>query len=151
MTLREIVRIWFALNFIAIGVTHFTHSELFVAIMPHYLPLHLELVWLSGVFEIAGGVGLLFPTLRRVAGWGLLALLVAVFPANLHMALNEVYLPVDWLPQSRIGLWIRLPFQLVFAAAVFYAMGPPPKTEGNGAEGSAHARGDLLLDHLRDR
>lgn len=127
MNLRALVRAWMAINFVVVGVTHFTHADVFAAIMPPYLPLHLELVWLSGVFEILGGIGLLIPKLRRAAGWGLLALLIAVFPANLHMALNEVYLPVDWLPQSQVGLWVRLPFQLVFAAAVAYASGLIPR------------------------
>ncbi len=121
---RVIVRWWMAVNLVLVGISHFTHAELFVGIMPPYLPAHLELVWLSGVFEILGGVGLLVPLSRRFAGFGLLALLVAVFPANLHMALNEVYLPIDWLPQSQIGLWLRLPFQLVFAAAIWFSMGP---------------------------
>lgn len=120
---RVLVRWWLALNFVLVGVLHFTHADLFVGIMPTYLPAHLELVWISGVFEILGGIGLLVPFSRRFAGFGLLALLVAVFPANLHMALNEVYLPVDWLPQSQLGLWLRLPFQLVFAAAIWFSMG----------------------------
>lgn len=124
---RLLVRVWLAVNFVAIGVLHFTHADLFVAIMPPALPWHLELVWLSGVFEILGGVGLLVPFSRRFAGWGLLALLVAVFPANIHMAVNEVYLPVDWLNQTPAGLWLRLPFQFVFAAAVWFAMGPRPE------------------------
>ncbi|MFT6398103.1 MAG: putative membrane protein [Bradymonadia bacterium] len=121
---RVLVRWWLAINFAFVGVTHFTNADLFVGIMPPYLPAHLELVWISGVFEILGAVGLLVPFSRRFAGFGLLALLVAVFPANLHMALNEVYLPVDWLPQNQIGLWLRLPFQLVFAAAIWFSMGP---------------------------
>lgn len=129
---RVVVRWWLGLSFAAMGVLHFTHADLFVAIMPPYLPWHLELVWISGVFEALGGVGLLVPATRRLAGWGLLALLVAVFPANVHMAINEVYLPVDWLEQSRTGLWLRLPFQLVFAAGVWFAMGPV-RTRRTGA------------------
>ena len=134
MSARVAVRWWLALNFVLVGVLHFTHADLFVAIMPPYMPLHLELVWISGVFEILGGVGLLVPFARRFSGWGLLALLVAVFPANLNMAMNEVYLPVDWLPQSEIGLWLRLPFQLVFAAAIWFAMGPKKKAAANNAD-----------------
>lgn len=99
---------------------HFTHVHLFELVMPAYLPWHRELVLLSGVFEILGGVGLLVPATRRFSAWGLLALLVAVFPANLNMAIHEIHLPVDWLPQSRTGLWIRLPFQLVIALEVWF-------------------------------
>lgn len=109
-----------ALNFVGVGVLHFTHLPIFVAMMPDYLPLHRELVWLSGGFEILGGIGLLVPATRRFAAWGLLALLVAVFPANVNMALNEIYLPIEWLPQSPAGLWLRLPFQLVFLAEVWF-------------------------------
>jgi uncharacterized membrane protein len=78
-----------SLSFVAVGVTHFTDPEPFLAIMPQALPWHLELVYLSGFFEIVGGLGLLFPTTQKRAAWGLLALLVAVFPANINMLVNE--------------------------------------------------------------
>lgn len=115
-----VVRWASALSFVAVGVLHFTHDHVFVLLMPPYLPWHLELVWLSGVFEILGGVGLLVPATRRFAAWGLLALLVAVFPANVHMAMAGVELPVEGLPQSDAGRWLRLPFQLVIAAQVWF-------------------------------
>ena len=121
---RPIVRALTALSFVAIGVAHFTHTALFEGIVPPAFSSPRLLVLVSGVAEILGGVGLMVPATRRFAGWGLLALLVAVFPANIHMALNEVYLPVDAIPQSRVGLWVRLPFQLVIAAQVWFAMGP---------------------------
>ena len=117
----QVVLRWFcALNFVGIGVLHFTHLPTFLPMMPDYLPLHRELVWLSGAFEILGGVGLLVPATRRFAAWGLLALLVAVFPANLNMAMNEIYLPIEGLPQNKAALWLRLPFQLVFLAEVWF-------------------------------
>ena len=89
------------------GVSHFTNTEFFVAIMPPYLPAHLELVYLSGVFEVLGGLGILVPKTRRLAGFGLIALLVAVYPANIHMALN----PEQFVPEggSAVGLYVRLP------------------------------------------
>jgi len=118
--IQKLVRIFCAISFVGIGISHFTHADLFVGIMPTYLPWHRELVWLSGFFEVLGGLGLLVPTWRRFSAWGLLALLVAVFPANIHMAMNEVYLNVDWLPQSRIGLYVRLPMQLVIALEVWF-------------------------------
>jgi uncharacterized membrane protein len=68
-----------------------------------------------------GGVGLLVPRLRVAAGWGLLALLFAVFPANISMAMNEIYLPD--MPQERWMLWARLPVQFVFMAMVAYGAG----------------------------
>ena len=117
---QRILRLLVAANFIGVGVLHFTHLHVFLAMMPPYLPFHQLLVHVSGLFEILGGIGLLVPKVRRLAAYGLLALLVAVFPANLHMAMNEVYLPIEWLPQSRTGLWLRLPFQLVFALEVWF-------------------------------
>ncbi|TNE85594.1 MAG: DoxX family membrane protein [Deltaproteobacteria bacterium] len=122
---------WFtAATFVLVGVLHFTHADTFVRMMPPYLPWHLELVWLSGVFEILGGVGLLVPFSRRFATFGLLALLVAVFPANVHMAMNEVYL--DGLPQSPVALWLRLPYQLVIALQVWFVGLWQPPTSGEG-------------------
>src|SRR5271165_1250033 len=75
----------FAALFITSGVGHFVATDLFVKIMPPYIPFHRELVLLSGVFEIALGVLLLFPKTTRLAAWGLVALLIAVFPANIYM------------------------------------------------------------------
>ena len=69
--LRPIV-LWFtALSFITVGVMHFTHEYIFLPMMPEFLPYHLELVWLSGVFEILGGIGILVPQTRRFSAWGL--------------------------------------------------------------------------------
>lgn len=128
-TLLAAFRVFVAVPFVAVGVGHFTHDHLFVAIMPPYLPWHYELVWLSGVFEILGGIGLLVPRTRRFAAWGLLALLLAVFPANIHMAVNEVYLPIEGAPQNPMANWIRLPFQLVIAAQVWFAGLWTPRSE----------------------
>ena len=127
-------RVLMAVSFVLPGVLHFTHDHVFMLMMPSYLPWHRELVWLSGVFEIALGMGLLVPSWRRRAAWGLLALLVAVFPANLHMALHEVYLPIDGLPQSRVGLWIRLPFQLMILFNVWLAGLWVPSHQREGCE-----------------
>ncbi|MEX2195078.1 MAG: hypothetical protein WD844_07310 [Thermoleophilaceae bacterium] len=104
--------------FIVAGTLHFTHTHLYEAIVPPYLPAHRELVYASGVAEIAGGAGLLSERTCRPAGWWLLATLAAVFPANLHMALN----PGDYPQIAPAALWARLPFQLVFAALVLQAM-----------------------------
>ena len=129
--LRTIARLVAALGFVAVGVMHFTDPEFFEHIVPPYLPAPELLVWISGAAEIAGGVGLLVPRLRRAAGWGLLALLVAVFPANVHMAVNEV-MPISgdvpvWT------LWARLPFQVVFAAWIAWvALAPGVRAEKSG-------------------
>jgi uncharacterized membrane protein len=123
---RRIFRYLLAVFFVVAGVNHFLNPDFYVAIMPAYLPWHLELVWISGVFEILGGIGVLFPQpLRRVAAWGLVALLVAVFPANLNVAMNDVAVP--GLPSSPLLAWIRLPFQLVFIAWTLWCTSLSPE------------------------
>jgi uncharacterized membrane protein len=93
------------------GVAHFRAPQGFVRIVPDYLPSPLMLVYISGVFEILGGVGLLVPTTQKWAAWGLIALFIAVFPANVNMALNHI--PFGKLPTPQWVLWLRLPLQLV--------------------------------------
>lgn len=98
-----------AVFFAGAGLNHFLHPGPYLAMMPEYLPWHAELVAISGVAEMVGGVMLLFRPLRRIAAWGLIALLLAVFPANLNVALHgwpSVTLP-PW------SLWARLPLQLL--------------------------------------
>ena len=118
-TLKQTLRYLTALFFAGVGVHHFIDPTPYLAIMPPYLPLHLELVYLSGLFEVLGGLGLLLPGTRRLAGWGLIALLVAVFPANIHMLVNEVYLPD--MPKEEWILWLRMPIQFLFAWAVYHS------------------------------
>ncbi len=111
---------------VTVGVLHFVRADLFVPMMPYALaPWALELVWLSGVFEILGGIGLLIPSLRRFSAWGVAALLVAVFPANLHMAVYHVT-PADRDIPAWV-LWARLPLQpALIALAVWFRADPPP-------------------------
>ena len=85
-------------------------------IMPPYLPWHLELVYLSGFFEVVLGVLLLIPKYTTIAGWGLIALLIAVFPANVHMALNAPLYPAF----APVVLWLRLPVQGILIAWAFW-------------------------------
>jgi len=100
--------------FIAAGINHFVMPKAYVAIMPDYLPAHEELVAASGVAEIAGGAALMHPRTRQLGGWWLIATLIAVFPANLHMALQ----PERYKRIPRGALYARLPVQLLFAAWV---------------------------------
>lgn len=102
-----------AMGMVAIGVAHFVAPQPFVDIVPPYLPGALALVYLSGLFEVLGGLGLLLERTRVPAAWGLIALYVAVFPANIHMALHEV-VPTGTQPLPVWALWARLPLQLVF-------------------------------------
>jgi uncharacterized membrane protein len=118
---------------VTMGVLHFTHAATFVSIMPAWLPLHFLLVYLSGAIEITLGLMLSYAPTQVLAGWGLIALYVAVFPANLNMALHPD-LPLagvpDWLPRpSAIGLWVRLPLQagLIYWAWLYTKPVPAPR------------------------
>jgi uncharacterized membrane protein len=97
---------------VAVGVNHFVMTDLYVRMMPTYLPWHRELVLISGVCEVVVGVSLLVPRLVRAAAWGAIALFVAMFPANVHMALHPELFPniPEW------ALWARLPLQGVLIA-----------------------------------
>ena len=94
------------------GTMHFVIPRSYEAMMPPYLPAHREAVIVSGLAEIAGGAAVLPRRTRRFARWWLLALLVAVFPANLHMAVNpEQVRGLDLEKVPRWALWARLPLQ----------------------------------------
>jgi uncharacterized membrane protein len=97
----------FALLLIAAGLNHFWNPKFYLQIMPPYLPFHLELVYISGLFEVLGGVLLLFTKTQNTGVWVSIATLVLVYPANLHMALNAGAYPniPTWI------LWLRLPLQ----------------------------------------
>jgi uncharacterized membrane protein len=116
---RTISRWLLTVFMVGAGVNHFLSPAAYVAMMPTALPAPLELVYVSGVAEILGGLGLILPATRRLAAWGLIALLIAVFPANLNMAVN--HLPLAGRPLPSWALWGRLPLQLVLIgwAAVF--------------------------------
>jgi len=91
---------------------------MYVAIVPPFLPFAVALVYISGLFEILGGIGVLIPRIKRLAGNGLVFLLVAVFPANIHMAINDV--SVEGLTTSPVFLWLRLPLQFLLMAWVWW-------------------------------
>ena len=99
--------------FVFAGIMHFVVPRTYEAIVPDYLPAKRELVVARGVAEIACGSGVMHPRTRRVASWWSVATLIAVFPANLHMALNPERYKV---PGGRTALYVRLPVQLLFIA-----------------------------------
>lgn len=101
--------------FVFAGAMHFVKPAPYLAMMPGWLPAHVLLVQLSGVAEMAGGAGLCWRRTRRAAAWGLIALLVAVFPANLQVALH------GWpgMDVARWVLWARLPLQPVIGWIVW--------------------------------
>lgn len=114
---RTIARWSLAVFFVAAGINHFVTPELYLGMMPPWLPAPRAANAISGAAEILGGLGVLLPATRRLAGWGLLALLIAVFPANVHVALEGKMPGTSFSPTV---LWLRLPFQAVFAAWVWW-------------------------------
>jgi uncharacterized membrane protein len=101
---------------VASGIGHFAITDVYVAMVPASFPAPRLLVLLSGVAELAGGIGLVvpWPSLRRAAAVGIIALLLAVFPANINMAVNHISPP--GMPMSTTALWARLPLQAVLIA-----------------------------------
>ena len=116
MTLKLISIYVMSFFYIQIGIKHFTNSDWFMQIMPPYLPYHLELVYISGVFEIILGIMLLFSKTRYIAGWGLIFLLIAVFPANIYLAQTNGVV----MNTTPYIAWGRLPFQAVFIALAYW-------------------------------
>jgi len=120
--------------FIVAGLGHFVAPHWYRTVMPDYLPAHDLLIAISGAAEIAGGVGVLVPRVRRAAGFGLIVLLLAVFPANVEMLLDDRARGVPWWQE--VTLWARLPLQFVLIWWVARA------TLGDRA--ARQASGDLL-------
>ncbi len=118
--LWRVSRILLGVTFLVAGSLHFLIPRPYLRIMPPYLPFPRMLVYASGLAEMSLGAGM-FTRFSRWAAWGLIALLVAVFPANLHMALHPDQF-ADLLPRSpgwrRASFWGRLPLQAVFIAWV---------------------------------
>jgi len=129
---RIVVRWVFAGFMIWIGIQHFVDPKTFVDIMPPFLAAWaLELVYISGVFEILGGLGLLIPKTRRAAGWGVIALLIAVYPANIYMAIENV--PFKGEQLSDAVRWGRLPFQFLFIWLAYWTSRDPQENDGEGS------------------
>lgn len=100
------------------GVAHFVFTDVFVRIMPKYLGYQKELVLISGLFELLGAIGILFPSTRLLAGYGLIVLIIAVFPANINMAIH----PQDYKSIPELLLWLRLPLQFFFVWFVWQSI-----------------------------
>lgn len=117
MNLRNLSRYLLAAFFIVAGANHFRDAATYLSMMPPWLPAHEALNFISGAAEIAGGIGLLVSRTRNAAAIGLILLLVAIFPANIHIALN------GWPGMDIPGwvLWARLPFQLLFIGWVLFS------------------------------
>lgn len=119
MTIFKKITIYFmGLAYIYVGIRHFIDPDFFLAIMPDYLPYHLEAVYISGICEIALGAMLFFKKYRWMAGWGLILLLIAVFPANIYLAQNES--AQQAIQISETAALIRLPFQALFIGLAYW-------------------------------
>lgn len=122
---------WFAtLFFLAAGAMHFVIPEFYLAMMPPFLPFQNFFNVLAGIAEMAGAVGIQIPKYRKLAGLSLIALLVAIFPANIYIAVAQPALPdMDYSPES---MWWRLLLQPVFIAWVWWVAVKQPA--GNSAQ-----------------
>ena len=112
--IKTVLRWLLTIFMVAAGANHFIVPATYVGMMPAQLPAPLALVYVSGVAEVLGGLGLILPATRRLAAWALVALYVAVFPAHLNMAINHLPLGKRELPSW--ALWARLPLQAVLVA-----------------------------------
>ncbi|MGP1718043.1 MAG: DoxX family protein [Methylophilus sp.] len=117
-----VVFIWFFIG----GIAHFVFTELEMKIVPPWLPEHRLLVLVSGVFELIGALGILFTPTRRIAGWGLIVLTIAVTPANIYMWQNPGQFP-------EVPYWVlslRLPLQLVLLVCIWWSTRVPENRVG---------------------
>lgn len=123
--LKVALKIVFGLFFVTTGITHFSNPDFFLKIVPPYLPWHPALVNLSGIAEIGLGIALMIPKTSRLAAWGLIALLLAVFPANIYVFQNQ-----DLLPASPMLHLLRLPMQGVMILWAYVYTRSPAKPPG---------------------
>ena len=129
---KSTLRIVLAVAMIAVGASHFFAPAGFVKIVPRALPYPLFLVYVSGLFEIAGGAGLLAERTERAAAWGLVLLYVAVFPANINMAVNQIQ--PEGMTLSPALFWLRLPLQIVLIAWAWWMTRRSPRAPASGRE-----------------
>ena len=115
--LNAFLRGLLAVFYVIAGANHFRTPAIYYGMMPPWLPCPAALNAIAGAAEILGGLGLMIASVRRLAGWGLIALLVAVFPANVQVALQG---KMPGLAVAPLTLWLRLPFQALFIAWVWW-------------------------------
>ena len=125
-TIKTISQWLLAVLVVFAGVMHLIRPNFFLKIMPPYLPLHLELVYLSGVFEIGLGICLLIPRFSRFAAWGIIALLIAVFPANIYLYQHQ-----EIVPASPTVHFLRLLFQGALIWMAFWHTRKSESTSGS--------------------
>ena len=104
------------LGYVWVGISHFYNTAFFMKIMPPSFPFHLESVYVSGFFEIIFGLGIMVKFLRRYAAWGLILLLIAVYPANIYLAITNG----EAMGTSSLIAWGRLPIQFIFISLAYW-------------------------------
>ncbi len=119
MRWKPIIRTIAGVAMMTIGLLHFLKPASFVQIVPTWLPAALLLVYISGAAEIAGGLGLLLKPVRYYAAIGLVLLYIAVFPANVNMAIHNIQ-PEGSPHIPQLLLWLRLPFQALFISLAWW-------------------------------
>lgn len=115
-------RIAFAIAYTVVGIMHLVTPEKFTYMVPDFLPFPAALVYISGVMETALAIMLLIPRYQRWAAWAIIGLLLAVFPANINVAINNLPAP-GGLPAEPWYVWSRLAFQPIYIAWVWWAAG----------------------------
>jgi uncharacterized membrane protein len=113
--LKTVSKFLLAALMVGVGTMHFVQTDFFTRIMPPYLPWHRELVYISGICEAVLGLLLLVPRLSRFAAWGIIALMIAVFPANIYLYQHQ-----ELLPASPTVHFLRLPLQAVFIVWAYW-------------------------------
>ena len=116
LDLKSISIIIMAIFYVTVGISHFTKPLLYLQIVPPSLPFKLELVYISGFFEILFGTMIMYKKTRFVAGWGLIMLLVAVYPANLYLAQTNGMA----MGTTAVIAWARLPIQFIFIGIAYW-------------------------------
>lgn len=125
---KEVLRGILAVAIIIVGITHFIRPEQYARIVPPELPYPVALVYISGVFEILFGIGLLIPQVSIAAAWGLILLFIAVFPANINQAIHSI--SIEGIPHHPLLYWFRLPFQAVLISWAWWYTRPTPERDG---------------------
>ena len=140
-TTKRILLWMMAVFYVLAGLMHFRRPDYYMPMMPPYLPWHAALVFLSGLAEFGLGIAVLIPSLRRAAAWGIIALLIAVFPANIHIAMHNV--PVFGATEGAgIWNWLRLPLQAVLVLWAWWYTQPDADQTGAWAPSAAVAGRD---------
>jgi uncharacterized membrane protein len=116
---KNIIRIVMGVMFIGMSSLHFVAVETELKIIPEFLPFRRTALYLTGLWEIIGGIGLLIPRWKRVSAWSMVGLLLVVFPANIYHAITDIR--SGRFAKTRFYHWIRFPFQAVFIWLVLWS------------------------------